>query len=245
MADYTGKTWADADARLGKRASLNIGWHTKLLRYDNGRIAVRYHDTDVVTYLPDGRVELRTGGWKSQTTKRRMEDYSAAYVWSDNGIWYVKPRSEGSPWSGNGTSYLFAEGVILHPDGTVTRAGTASDKLLELEYRAKVKKYARRYFEKLKAGKMGGPGAGDCLMCQLERSNPDKTMDADHVMSHVREGYLVPSLIWAAMLGSMSCSEWEKAWVATRMQRTDTDSAPHFLERRFRNWLYRRLGLHA
>jgi hypothetical protein len=243
VADYTGTTWADADIRLGKRASLNIGWHTRLLRYDDGRIVVRYHDTDVVTYLPDDRTVLRSGGWKSQTTKRRIEDYSRARVWSIGGIWYVQGPTTAGPHSARTPGHLFAEGVTIRPDGTVTKAGTLADKVRESALRAKVKAYAARYFDVLKAGKMNTPGPGDCFYCQIERSNPGEQVRGDHVLSHVREGYLVPSLIWTALQDGIG-SEFDKQWVATRMQRDDTDSGDKHLERRFCRWLYRRLGLH-
>ena len=38
----------------------------------DGTVAVRYHRTDVATLHPDGSVTLRTGGWRTVTAKRRM-----------------------------------------------------------------------------------------------------------------------------------------------------------------------------
>jgi hypothetical protein len=40
--------------------------HTSIVRYadEDGRIAVRYHDTDVVTAFPDGTVVVDSGGWR-------------------------------------------------------------------------------------------------------------------------------------------------------------------------------------
>ncbi len=53
-------------------------------------VDVRYHDTAVVTIHPDGCFTLRTGGWYTATTKRRIRDYSpAALSTADDGatIW--------------------------------------------------------------------------------------------------------------------------------------------------------------
>ena len=38
----------------------------------DGTVSVRYHRTDVAIRHPDGSVTLRTGGWRTVTAKRRM-----------------------------------------------------------------------------------------------------------------------------------------------------------------------------
>ena len=57
---------------------------------------VRYHSTDVVTITPE-RIVLDTGGWRTATTKTRMNQ--AAYQFGFNyavvqrkGEWYVQSR---------------------------------------------------------------------------------------------------------------------------------------------------------
>ena len=54
---------------------------------------VRYHDTVVVKFN-ENRVILDTDGWRTQTTKNRMNQASAQYnlgyhVYQRDGIWYV------------------------------------------------------------------------------------------------------------------------------------------------------------
>jgi hypothetical protein len=46
--------------------------NTTIIRRDNGDLAVRLHDTDVVTYHADDSVTLDSGGWLTVTTKDRM-----------------------------------------------------------------------------------------------------------------------------------------------------------------------------
>jgi hypothetical protein len=43
-------------------------------------IDVRYHDTAVVTIHPDGCYTLRTGGWFSATTRKRIEEYAPVWI---------------------------------------------------------------------------------------------------------------------------------------------------------------------
>lgn len=56
--------------------------------------AVRYHNTDVVTYNAE-KITLRTGGWKTVTTKLRMNQASRQFdlgygVSQRKGVWYVR-----------------------------------------------------------------------------------------------------------------------------------------------------------
>jgi hypothetical protein len=81
-------------------------------------IAVELHATDVVTFYPDGRAELRTGGWNTVTTRGRINhvlgyrDSDPLSMWSvgmEKGELYLYHRT---------ARYVFHEGVIVRPDGT-------------------------------------------------------------------------------------------------------------------------------
>ncbi len=57
-------------------------------------LIVRYHQTDVVK-ATDKTVVLNTGGWKSVTTKNRMNQASRQYglgysVFQEKGVWFVQ-----------------------------------------------------------------------------------------------------------------------------------------------------------
>lgn len=61
--------------RLGRRRRLKVGTATYLLRLDNQTIALRYHETDVLTFHDDGRTVATTGGWPTKTTRARLAEY--------------------------------------------------------------------------------------------------------------------------------------------------------------------------
>lgn len=71
-----------------------IGKHkTKVIRTEN-TLAVKYVNT-VVVYNTPSRVVLNTGGWKTNTTKTRMNQAANQYylgyqVFQKNYNWYVK-----------------------------------------------------------------------------------------------------------------------------------------------------------
>jgi hypothetical protein len=105
------RTFAQANAYLGRKDSRPLpGRSTRLRRTLDGDIAVTYHWTDVVTYHPDGRITLRTGGWYSYTTKARINEYSRARLYSDRGAWFLM----GPHWD---SRYDFGSPMRITEDG--------------------------------------------------------------------------------------------------------------------------------
>lgn len=67
-------TYEEAKEMLKGRNSKKIGNNTSLVDLEN-RIVIRLHNTNVVTFYEDGRTLLNSGGWKTVTTKDRMNKY--------------------------------------------------------------------------------------------------------------------------------------------------------------------------
>ena len=68
---------------------------TKIEVDGNGTVHVLYHDTVILKRSNDGNVVLNTGGYKTSTTKRRMNQASELYdlgfeVYQRDYEWYVK-----------------------------------------------------------------------------------------------------------------------------------------------------------
>lgn len=101
-------TYTEANEKLGTRQSLWLPGrrNTKLERLDGG-IVIRLHRTNVVTFRPCGRVILNSGGWRTVTTKERINRYSGIHVWSERGVWYAD-------------DHPFSDGMIFK-DGEVVR----------------------------------------------------------------------------------------------------------------------------
>lgn len=69
------RTYAGFDAWLGRRARRRLANNTYAVRRGS-TIAVMLHDTAIVTYQPDGTVTLDSGGWYTDTTFRRINEYT-------------------------------------------------------------------------------------------------------------------------------------------------------------------------
>tara|TARA_R100001594_G_scaffold55128_1_gene88701 strand:- start:508 stop:816 length:309 start_codon:yes stop_codon:yes gene_type:complete len=73
-----------------------IGTHKTTTRTnDNNELIVCYHSTEVVKVINNRYVVLKSGGWLTPTTKRRMNQASEQYrlnylVYQKGFVWYVK-----------------------------------------------------------------------------------------------------------------------------------------------------------
>jgi len=134
-------------AQLTRRPRLKIDNNTYLLRGDNGAIHVRLHQTNIVTYSPDGTATFNTGGWPTRTTRDRIDAWIPAgwaiYTepFKKHGeetpeLWWETPRG-GQPirggigkmfWYNRATNagtydsgwYIpFTDGDSIAPDGTL------------------------------------------------------------------------------------------------------------------------------
>jgi hypothetical protein len=78
--------------------SNEVGTHKTSIVHTARGIGVQYHDT-VVAKREGNVVVLNSGGWKTATTKLRMNQFAQQYCWGLFGVyqhqceWYVENRS--------------------------------------------------------------------------------------------------------------------------------------------------------
>lgn len=70
---------------------------------DRLKIVVRLHNTNIVVFHDDGRVTLHTGGYRTVTTKSRMNQFIRANVYQRARQWYVCLT--------DGVEVIFSEGI--------------------------------------------------------------------------------------------------------------------------------------
>jgi len=110
------KSYAEAAEYLAGRDSVKLGNNTWLVYMDDhanpelSQIGVRLHNTYIVRFYQDGRVSLHTGGYRTVTTKDRINQFIKGRVYQQALVWYfVRNRGElGIDWA-NPTK--FTEGI--------------------------------------------------------------------------------------------------------------------------------------
>jgi hypothetical protein len=240
------RTYEEADGQLTGRCknSRKIDNNTYLQRRGED-IAIKLHATDVVIFRKSGTVVLNSGGWKTVTTKDRMN--KAGYqVWSDRGIWYYGAR----PWGSSGVAtpkggpVTFNDGMLIRPNGEIANAGPSVESIKEK--RKAVQKYSREFIKKLRKAEIPEPGPGDCWGCMGLLGNCAQV--------HVDEMDFSPRLLWNAVVESPGSSIAMQDCVKTWLFEANKEHRDHVwfrgdsfiwrqIEKRLRKYIYHELGL--
>ena len=173
------KTYSVASERLGARDSRKVGNNTYLQRRGEGVIALRLHATDVVTWYDNGRTVLNSGGWRTVTTKARINEWAPAYIVQRGGVWYV-----------DGGATVYADGMTVDETGAVLAGAGAATTKADKANKTRIKAYAQACAD---AVPMEAPSEGDCWFCLFPMPG------VDHLDSHMSEAYIVPSLVLRAL----------------------------------------------
>lgn len=195
--------WWRAQTTLGNRSSKKVGNNTYLHKISEDTFGVRLHATDVVQIHFDDTYTLNSGGWRTRTTKDRINSYSPARVWQRNSIWYV------------GDGIIFEDGMKV--DSTGNPIGEFQSTTKVEEKKRKLDKMVKQYidgFAKSVSGKgINDPSGGDCWGCyfglgeyskvksqQVDKPIGPELMGLDHLVSHFEDKYYVPSLVFKAIM---------------------------------------------
>jgi hypothetical protein len=100
-----------ASEMLGKKDSKKIENNTYLVKTQDG-FGIKLHNTIVVKILPHGLFSLHTGGYFTNTTKDRINNYAPVNIYSEKGDWYFGGRDKK-------TRILFSDGIIVDTKGDV------------------------------------------------------------------------------------------------------------------------------
>ena len=152
----------------------------------DGARHIRLHKTDVLTFRPNGAIEIFTGGWNTHTTRDRLNTFLPAHlrVWTHQGVLTVRNRKTGKESRFNQRAEIGPRGAIV-TDAGKTDSALARDRKLIDSYMAKIRKL----------GRIPEPSGGDPWIL------PDPVSGkygAKYVRDWLREKYVFGSLAVAA-----------------------------------------------
>ena len=232
------KTYKELDAVLvGRNAKQKkLANNTYAIRdaIEPGTISIKLHGTYIVTFHAGGRIVLNSGGWKTVTTKARLNEFTPFGISQRNGIWYVSRQGD---WE---NTVIFQDNMSFH-NGRFH--GFLKDDNKEQKLRKQIRDFSKLVVAKLP---LPMPNGGDCWFCSMKtqegKSLGDATKDKNHILSHIKEGYIVPSLVWNA-LESAGCNPQGQgsAWFGTAFGQSNLgkNQIGSFVKR----YLYKQLGL--
>lgn len=173
-------------------------------RTDDGDWVIQHQDTPVVTIRPNGDIVLNSGGWRTVTTKERINRYlpEGWTLFQDGGAWYLNY----DPWTDRSTWTAFYDGIKLtrFPDGKYEIAANDNGRAELLRIQEQTKLINRYCADLRKLDKLPIPDNGDCWYCLMRDVKTGETMgdllqNTDHLLSHLQDRYIMASLILNAL----------------------------------------------
>ncbi|HEX9804591.1 MAG TPA: hypothetical protein VGA67_02830 [Candidatus Dojkabacteria bacterium] len=153
------------------------GRSTVLIDYADGTSSVRYHDTDVVTFLGDGNVVLNSGGFRSVTTKERINSYSPVTISQEKGVWYCSTSVE--------KDVVFYDGITFDSVGNLVGERVEVNEKKIRWHKKRISDYLKR-LDKL--DEIPFPDGGDCWLCMVFK---DESCLEEHLDSKYIHGTLI------------------------------------------------------
>lgn len=194
-------TYAEMDAYLGDKSARTIGNNTVAMRQADG-IGVILHSTTILKMHEDGTYTLDSGGWRTVTTKDRLNSLLPAPlgIYSTNGVWMLARRGNNP-----GMVSEFYDGMRFDRHGEmVTEVLMDSGRELK-RVKREIGRYVKLYTDErvrelVEDAREHGTG-GDCWGCLMvdAATGQGGVFGTDHLREHMEEGYTMASLMVNAL----------------------------------------------
>jgi hypothetical protein len=218
------------DSATIKATKARIVKRNTFARQEGDETVIRLHGTDIVRKRANGSVVLNSAGWKTVTTKDRMNDHMPAgfMLQQEKGQWYV-----GKGW-GDENRVPYFDGFVVPDDYAKPRQVGAKVAKKEDALRKQIRKFVCDVPLK---GPFPEPSNGDCWYCRMQtkdgKSLGDAIGDTEHIRAHIKERYMFGSLLVNAM-----------RWAGRRRPEILYQMGAGDLVRRdLKRYLYRQCGL--
>lgn len=199
-------TYQKLQEKIKNRETKKLANNTYIVR-EGDSLAVRLHSTNILSFSPDNTITINSGGWKTVTTKSRINEYLGnPSISQDRGLWYWWTSGNQSTWKEQRIPFTDGDQIV---DGKLKTQATPSQDKKQSKLRKQIDTYAKLCASKIPLEK---PPGGDCLYCvglltgtpKIGLLNSDEQINydyepTDHLLCHMKEGYVVSSLVWKAL----------------------------------------------
>lgn len=162
-----------------------------------GERVIRLHEIDILTFDPDGTITFDSGGWKTVTTKDRMNAFqNQVHIMQHNSIWYVQVPDSG--WNLEGATPYF-DGMKIKTHKITNRLD--GDPIGETK---KLIKKINAYCKEIRDMRvLPEPSNKDCWYCLFKTQDGKPAFSGkEHLINHLDEKYVHGSLIRNALMSA-------------------------------------------
>lgn len=165
-----------------------------------GEVRYRLHNTDIAVTDSEG-VQLFTGGWKTITTKDRINKILSSLrlgisVYQKSGKWFLHCPT---------THVEFFDGIKVNRNGQVSDPPKST-----IREAARIEAWMKKvntWAKKIRKDGPPTPSGGDCWYCMFITNRVDGPVptieelkkDPDHLIQHLKENYLHGTMLVLAM----------------------------------------------
>lgn len=173
------------------KSSKRVAHNTIKVILKDGTIVYKFYNTRIITINNnDKTVLVKNDGFYTKTTKERINEFIPfpQYLYQEDHIWYWSDGEE------------FYDGMVFDLDGNLL----SEDKTIDKKQWNKAKRLINEFCKKIdNLEEIPMPESGDCWYCMLKtddgKSMGDKFGSNEHLINHIKEGYLHGSLLVNAM----------------------------------------------
>jgi hypothetical protein len=239
--------WLDEYLKAGRDKNFRK-WksrNTAIVRLDD-RIFVKLHNTEVIGFSKDGSIILNSGGYRTVTTKARINEFlpKGYRLTQDKSIWYVH-KIFNDEYPGKFSPAVVFYDFMALPNAFDDPKKSDKEKKRILSLQKKIDKYLKKLGKMIDNFDLEEPGPGDCWICCIKEMSDS---DQSHLMSHLDEGYVVPTLVFNAMtdMGLNALVVWQTYYQAKQLGEDKYHWRSMYKDRMVaatRRYLKRKLGI--
>jgi len=103
IGEFVKTNRADQLKELNIISTKRIKNNTRLTEYTDGLKVLTLHNTDIIKWI-NGKVILNSGGWRTATTKARLNEFladSGIYIYQKAFAWYIRQKDQTIPFKDN------------------------------------------------------------------------------------------------------------------------------------------------
>lgn len=95
-----------------------LGYNLCAFTAPNGDKVVRHCLTNIVTLTPEGNYIITSGGWRTKTTKDRINEHAPVRLWQRKAEWFLCGRRDDGSFD-HTIEIPFRDGIVVNAAGIV------------------------------------------------------------------------------------------------------------------------------